>query len=68
MDPKVSSYHAQASTLDWSDKEAVVEYGVGAWRLLSGSAHQFDEASIRKLATQDFERTSNLQTSIWALQ
>jgi pimeloyl-ACP methyl ester carboxylesterase len=62
MDPKVPAYHAQASTVDWSDREAVVEYSVGAWRLLSGSAHPFDEETIRTLATQDFERTSNLLT------
>jgi pimeloyl-ACP methyl ester carboxylesterase len=38
---------------------AVVEYQVGAWRLLSGSAHPFDEAAIRALADADFDRTSD---------
>jgi pimeloyl-ACP methyl ester carboxylesterase len=64
MDPKVAAYHARAAALDWSDKEAVVEYGVGAWRLLAGSAHPFDEARIRALAVEDFERTNNLLTSM----
>jgi pimeloyl-ACP methyl ester carboxylesterase len=64
MDPKVAAYHAQATALDWTDKEAVVEYGVGAWRLLAGSAHPFDEATVRALAVQDFERTNNLLTSM----
>jgi pimeloyl-ACP methyl ester carboxylesterase len=64
MDPKVPAYHAQASAIDWSDRAAVIEYGVGAWRLLAGSAHPFDETTIRTLATQDFERTSNLLTSM----
>ena len=64
MDPKIPAYHARAGSLDWSDREAVVEYGVGAWRLLAGSAHPFDEAAIRALAVQDFERTSNLLTTM----
>jgi pimeloyl-ACP methyl ester carboxylesterase len=64
IDPRVPAYHAQASTLDWSDREAVVEYSVGAWRLLAGSAHPFDEATIRTLAAQDFERTNNLLTTM----
>jgi pimeloyl-ACP methyl ester carboxylesterase len=62
MDPKVPAYHAQASAVDWSDREAVVEYSVGAWRLLSGSAHPFDEETVRTLAAQDFERTNNMLT------
>ena len=46
MDPKISAYHAQAGALDSSDREGVIEYGVGAWRLLAGTAHPFDEATI----------------------
>ncbi|HEX5734474.1 MAG TPA: alpha/beta fold hydrolase [Blastocatellia bacterium] len=64
MDPKVPAYHAQGSAVDWSDRESVVEYSVGAWRLLSGSAHPFDEEAIRTLAAQDFDRTNNLLTAM----
>jgi pimeloyl-ACP methyl ester carboxylesterase len=63
MDAKIPAYHAQANALDWSDREAVIEYAVGGWRLLAGTAHPFDEATIRALAAQDFERSSNLLTS-----
>lgn len=59
MDPQVPAYHARAATLDWTDRAAVIEYQVGAWRLLSGSAHVFDEPHIRALAEQDLERTPN---------
>jgi pimeloyl-ACP methyl ester carboxylesterase len=59
MDPRVLAYHARAAALDWTDRAAVLEYQVGAWRLLSGSAHVFDEAGIRALAEEDFERTPN---------
>jgi pimeloyl-ACP methyl ester carboxylesterase len=59
MDPRVPAYHARAAELDWTDRPAVIEYQVGAWRLLSGSAHPFDEAHIRALCEEDLDRTSN---------
>jgi pimeloyl-ACP methyl ester carboxylesterase len=63
IDPSVLEYHAKASDLDWANREAVIEYQVGAWRLLSGSAHPFDESAIRELAGADFDRTPNLMTT-----
>ena len=57
MDPSVGAYHARAAELDWSDRDAVVSYQVGAWRINSGSAHTFDEPAIRALAEADFDRT-----------
>jgi pimeloyl-ACP methyl ester carboxylesterase len=59
MSPDVLAYHAGAATLDWSDREAVLDYQVGAWRLLHGSAHPFDAAHIRALAAADLARTPN---------
>lgn len=55
--PAVVEYHARAATLDWHDRAAVLDYQVGAWRLLSGSAHSFDEEGIRAMAAVDFDRT-----------
>jgi pimeloyl-ACP methyl ester carboxylesterase len=63
IDPSVLSYHAKSSEIDWTNREAVVDYQVGAWRLLNGSAHSFDEAMIRTLAITDFDRTPNLMTT-----
>jgi len=63
MDPSIMEYHAEAGDLDWSDREAVIDYQVGAWRLLSGSAHPFDEAAIREMAQADFDRTPNPLTA-----
>jgi pimeloyl-ACP methyl ester carboxylesterase len=59
MSPAIGEYHAGAATLDWSDREAVLDYQVGAWRILSGSAHPFDAAHIRALAAIDYDRTPN---------
>lgn len=62
MHPSILEYHQRGGGLDWSDRQAVVEYQVGAWRLLSGSAHTFDEAAIREMAEADFDRTPCLLT------
>lgn len=63
MSPAIVEYHGQASELDWSNREAVVEYQIGAWRLLSGSAHPFDEAAIHAMAAADFDRTPDLRSA-----
>lgn len=63
IDSSVLEYHARASELDWASREAVIDYQIGAWRLMSGSAHPFDESAIRELAGADFDRTPNLMTT-----
>lgn len=63
VDPSVLEYHAKASKLDWANREAVIDYQIGAWRLISGSAHPFDESAIRELAGADFDRTPNPVTT-----
>jgi pimeloyl-ACP methyl ester carboxylesterase len=56
IDPAVLAYHAGAAGLDWSDRAAVIDYMVGGWRLLAGSARPFDEALIRGLAGEEVRR------------
>lgn len=63
MSPTILAYHAQAAELDWTNRQAVIDYMVGAWRLLSGSAHVFDETLTRVLAAQDFDATPNPLTA-----
>lgn len=63
IDPSIIDYHSKAGELDWTNREAVVDHQVGAWRLLSGPARQFDESFVRELARADFDRTPNLLTT-----
>lgn len=63
IDQAVLDYHAGAATLDWSDPRAVIEYQVGAWRLLAGAAHPFDESLIRSMAASELARTPNPLTA-----
>jgi pimeloyl-ACP methyl ester carboxylesterase len=59
MSPSILKYHARAGELDWTDQRAIIDYQVGARRLLSGSAHPFDEAAIRAMAQADLDRSPN---------
>lgn len=59
VDREVLAYHARAAKLDWTDRTAVIEYQLGAWRLLSGPGRAFDQALIRTLAEEDWDRTPN---------
>lgn len=59
MDSRVLEYHARARSLDWTDRAAVLEYQVGAWRVLAGPGRPFDEPGIRALAEADWDRTPN---------
>jgi pimeloyl-ACP methyl ester carboxylesterase len=61
--PSVLDYHARSSEIDWANRQEVIDYQVGAWQLLNGSAHSFDESMIRQLAAADFDRTPNLMTT-----
>lgn len=61
--PELLEYHSRAAELDWSDREAVIDYLVGAWRLLAGSAHEFDAEMIRRMAEADLARTPNPLTA-----
>lgn len=59
MAPAVFDYHARAGELDWSDRRAVIDYQVGAWRLLTGPGREFDRQAIEAMAAADFDRTTN---------
>ncbi len=59
IDPRVLAYHARSAALDWTDRGAVDDCQVGAWRLLTGSGHPFDEKYILELAREDWDRTPN---------
>lgn len=60
IDEKILAYHASGAELNWSDEAAVIDFMMGGWRLLSGSAHPFDEPVIRPIATGEVKRARNL--------
>ena len=54
---------AAGATLDWSDRVAVLDNRVEMFRILSGSAHPYDEASRRALFEREIDRAINFQSS-----
>jgi pimeloyl-ACP methyl ester carboxylesterase len=60
MDEKVLAYHRTAARLDWSQDDAVIDFMVGGWRLLTGSGHAFEDAPIRAIATRELHRSASL--------
>ncbi|WP_148928051.1 alpha/beta fold hydrolase [Paenibacillus methanolicus] len=60
MEEKVMAYFTQAGDIDWTDGEAVAEFGVGKWRVLAGAAHPFDEARVRELAEEEVKRSVDM--------
>lgn len=63
FDPAIIEYHQRAESLDWSDRDAVVDYQVGAWRINSGTAHAFDAEKIKRISELNFDRTPNILTT-----
>lgn len=64
IDPALLAHHARAATLDWRDLDAVVEFQVAGWRLLSGSARPFDEPLARAMASEDVRRARDLRSAL----
>lgn len=60
MSDAVLAHHALAQSLDWTDERAVIDFMVSGWALLSGSAHAFEDAPIREIATGEVRRASRL--------
>ncbi len=48
---------------DWTDRDAVVEATVAAWRPYAGS-RPFDEDAIRRIARRVFDRSANIESSV----
>lgn len=57
---RVKDYFANVEAMDWTNKEAVVEFIVGKGRMIAGSGYTYDEQRIRRLALEEFSRANNL--------
>lgn len=60
IDEAVLAHHAQASSVNWTDRRSVVDFMVEGCRILSGPAHAFDERAAKELADRDFDRARSL--------
>jgi pimeloyl-ACP methyl ester carboxylesterase len=53
VDPKILEYHKNAATIDWTNRDTVVDYMANGWALLSGSAHACDMPMVRAIASRE---------------
>lgn len=63
MSPRLAAYFADLDSPDWSDRDAVVDYLVEAFRAYAGTL-PFDEAGVRAISRQDFDRTANVESAM----
>jgi pimeloyl-ACP methyl ester carboxylesterase len=49
---------------DWSDRDAVVDYVVEDARMYASPSHAFDDSAWRALARRDFDRATNIASSL----
>lgn len=61
--PEVIANVMAMATLDWDDKDAVLENRVSMFKTLAGSAHGYDEASRRDLFKQEIDRAVNFAST-----
>ena len=54
---------ASGATLDWSDRAAVLDNRVAMFRVLTGSAHPYDEAARRALFGREIDRAVSIASS-----
>ncbi|MGW6376090.1 alpha/beta fold hydrolase [Rhodococcus sp. NPDC055112] len=60
---RVMEFFAEARDPDWSDRAAVIDYGVELSRIRAG-AHGFDEQESRRQATRMVDRTTNMASGM----
>jgi pimeloyl-ACP methyl ester carboxylesterase len=64
LDPALLEHFAKIETLDWSDRDAVVEFQVESFRISAGRNADFDERSARTLAQREYDRALNPQSAM----
>lgn len=64
MDPELLTHFGRSATIDWSDRDAVVDFRVESFRFSAGPQAKFDEARARRLAEREFDRALEPQSAM----
>ncbi|MGM0851392.1 MAG: alpha/beta fold hydrolase [Bacillota bacterium] len=59
MDQSIMDHHAKRTSIDWSNREAVIPYLADGWKTLSGSK-PYEQVRIYKLAEREATRAKQL--------
>ncbi|MGL4911098.1 MAG: alpha/beta fold hydrolase [Romboutsia sp.] len=60
IDESLFAYYEKGATVDWTNKDAVVDHLVEGAKMLCGPKRIFDENRVRKQVTQDVNRANNI--------
>ena len=64
MDPALLAHFGKIETLDWNDRDSVVDFQVESFRISAGSNATFDENRARRLAEREYDRALNPQSAL----
>lgn len=64
MDASLLRHFEKIATLDWNDREQVVDFHVESFRISAGPQSPFDEARARDLAQREYDRALNPQSAM----
>lgn len=62
MDPALGAHFAEIATLDWHDRQAVVDFQVESARISAGTS--FDAAAARDLAEREYDRADDPRAAL----
>jgi pimeloyl-ACP methyl ester carboxylesterase len=64
MDPALLAHFGRIETLDWANREAVVDFHVESFRISAGSRARFDESRARDLARREYDRALSPKSAL----
>lgn len=59
MDQRIMDHHMNSGSIDWSDRESVIDYLAGGWETLSGTK-PFEQKRMKKLAAREVSRAKQI--------
>ncbi|MFB5267532.1 alpha/beta fold hydrolase [Paenibacillus enshidis] len=62
MEEKVMNFFANVGTINWANEQEVVDFIVARGKICAGTRHPYDENRIRRLATEEVQRSSSLES------
>lgn len=64
IDPALLAHFAKSESLDWNDRDRVVDFHVESFRISAGPDARFDENRARSLAGREFDRALNPRSAL----
>jgi pimeloyl-ACP methyl ester carboxylesterase len=60
MKQKVIDYFIDNEEIDWTNKQSVIDFNVGKWKVIAGTKYVFDEERIHHLAEEEWNKSNNI--------